>query len=417
MSLPAAVRIERLAGGGDGVGRLDDGRVVFVPRTAPGDLVELARVDRRARFARATLGRMLEAGPGRVEPRCPHYLADRCGGCQLQHLDGSTQREAKRRFVAEALTRIGRLTIDVPPVRPSASNWEYRSRIALAVGPGRRLAGLHPLDQPDRVFALVHCHLAAPPLMDLWQRVGPLLHLLPPDVERLQLRLDPTGLPHLIVRTRGDQAWSDGRKLGDRIGPPATVWWHPEGGAPRVVAGADEAYPAMVFQQVNPGLGAEIRRYAVEQLGELSDRRVWDLYAGVGETSELLHDRGAVVDSVELDRRAVEQGERRAPGLAVRHVGRAEEVVPRLPDPAAVISNPPRTGMAPAVVAEVIRRRPDRVVYVSCDPATLARDLGVLCGTAPEARSGTRYRIAALQPFDLFPQTAHVETVVALEVA
>lgn len=417
MTAPVSVRIERLAAGGDGIGRLADGRVVFVPRTAPGDLVELARVDQRARFARGELGRIIEAGTGRVEPRCPHYTLDRCGGCQLQHLGGAAQLEAKRAFVADALTRIGRLALDVPPVQRSSQEWQYRSRVSLAVGPGRRFAGFHPLEQPDRVFALLHCHIAAPALMELWQRLRPLLHLLPPDVEQLQLRLDPAGSPHLIVRSRGTQAWSDGRTLGERLGAPVTVWWQPEGGAPRVVSGASEAYPATVFEQVNPVLGAEIRQFAIAALGEVRDRLVWDLYAGIGETTERLNALGASVESVELDRRAVEQGERRAPGIAVRHVGRVEEVVKRLKDPRAVITNPPRTGMDRTVVAELIRRAPDRVVYVSCDPATLARDLSVLCGTAAGQQPQGRYRVVAVQPFDLFPQTAHVETVAALEVA
>jgi 23S rRNA (uracil1939-C5)-methyltransferase len=411
-----SVRIERLAAGGDGIGRLADGRVVFVPRTAPGDLVELARLDQRARFARGESGRVLEPGPGRVEPRCPHYVADRCGGCQLQHLDGATQREAKRVFVADALSRIGRLAVEVPSLRPSGQEWEYRRRISLAVGPGRRFAGFHPLERPDQVFPLRYCHLAAPALMELWQRLRPLLHLLPADVEQLQLRLDPAGLPHLIVRALGEQAWGDGPVLGERLGSPATVWWQPEGGAPRVVSGADEAYPATVFEQINPTLGAEIREFAVGELGEVRDRLVWDLYAGTGETSERLHALGASVESVELDRRAVEQGERRTPGAAVRHVGRAEDLVRRLKDPFAVITNPPRTGMDRAVVAELVRRAPVRVVYVSCDPATLARDLSLLCGTATGQQPAARYRVVAVQPFDLFPQTAHVETVAALEV-
>lgn len=407
MTLPA-VRIDRLAAGGDGVGRMADGRVVFVPRSAPGDLVELTRVESKARFARAEVGRLLEPGPGRTEPRCPHYVDDRCGGCQLQHLTVPAQRGAKRQVVADALARIGRIQVEVPELRPSAQDWEYRSRVHLAVGPGRRFAGFHPFDDPVRVFPLVRCHIAAPPLMALWRRLAPLLHLLPSDVEQLQLRLDPAGTPHLVVRTPGGRAWSDGKNLGERLGPPGVVWWHPADGAPRVVAGGTEAYPATVFEQVNPALGATIRAWAVEQLGDVRDRLVWDLYAGIGETSAALCERGARVESVELDRRAVEQAERQAPGAARRHAGKAEELVGRLSDPALVITNPPRTGMDKVVVAEIARRRPARVVYVSCDPATLARDLALL---------GAGYRTVAVQSFDLFPQTAHVETVAVLEVA
>lgn len=422
----AVVRIERIAAGGDGVGRLPDGRTVFVPRSAPGDLIELGRVRQHARFARGRVARIVESGPGRVEPRCHHYVVDDCGGCQLQHLSPESQLEAKRAVVADALERIGKLRSAVPPLLSGSDWWEYRSRIALALGPGRRHAGFHPLDRPDRVFPLDRCHLAAPPLMELWQLLRRHLQLLPPDVEQLLLRLDRSGGRHLVVKARGEQAWSGGPRLGERLAGAATIWWQPDDGAPRVVAGDREAFPATVFEQVNPGLGDLIREFALDQLGEVSLSHVWDLYAGVGETTERLLARGATVESVELDRRAVEQGERRwresarepaasqrpEPAGAVRHVGKVEQLVSHMRDPGAVITNPPRAGMDRVTTAELIARRPPRLVYVSCDPATLARDLGWLCGTLGP---GGPYRVVAVQPFDLFPQTAHVETVAVLE--
>ncbi|MBW8771716.1 MAG: TRAM domain-containing protein, partial [Gemmatimonadetes bacterium] len=155
------VRIERLAGGGDGVGRLTDGRTVFVPRTAPGDLVELAQVRMYKRFARAEVGRSLEPGPGRVEPRCVHYERDRCGGCQLQHLELDHQLAAKRRFIGDALRRLGRLEVDDPEVVPGGAEFGYRNKVTLARGKGGML-GLHREGEPDRIFALERCELMAP---------------------------------------------------------------------------------------------------------------------------------------------------------------------------------------------------------------------------------------------------------------
>lgn len=407
------VRIDRLASGGDGVGKLSDGRTVFVPRTAPGDLVELSRVREHARFARARIGQLVERGPGRTTPKCPHYEADDCGGCQLQHLAADEQLTAKQSFVAETLARIGGVEVDVPPVIGAPDTWNYRSRISLALAPGRRHAGFHPLDQPTRVFALEYCHIAARPLMELWSHLRSCLHLLPPDVEQLILRLDPAGHRHVVVKARGDQAWSGGKHLGERLNGAAIVWWQPETGAPRVVSGDREAFPATVFEQVNPGLAARIQQHAVHQLGDVSGRHAWDLYAGIGDTTEALLERGATVESIELDRRAVALAEGRS--KAVRHTGRAEELIGKLGDPSIVITNPPRTGMDRRVTREIITRKPDRVVYVSCDPATLARDLSMLCGTARGDDPKGSYRVVSVQPFDLFPQTAHVETVVALE--
>jgi 23S rRNA (uracil1939-C5)-methyltransferase len=170
------------------------------------------------------------------------------------------------------------------------------------------------------------------------------------------------------------------------------------------MAGADEAYPAAVFEQVHPAMGDRVRAHALDALGAVEGHRVWDLYAGLGETTAALVRAGASVESVESDRRAVAEAESRGP-TARRHAGRVEDVLGDLKAPDLVITNPPRTGMDVRVVEALERLAPRRVVYVSCDPATLARDLGRLPG----------FRIADVRAFDLFPQTAHVETVVVLD--
>jgi 23S rRNA (uracil1939-C5)-methyltransferase len=427
------VTIERLANGGDGVGRLADGRTVFVPRAAPGDTVRLGQIRTYTRFARARIAELLQPGPGRVEARCAHYTADACGGCQLQHLDARTQLEAKRDMVADALVRIGRLAVEVPPVIAAPEAWGYRTRVALALAPGRRHAGFHPVDQATRVFPLDDCRIAAPALMALWQGLRPHLHLLPMDATQVVLRLDRDGHRHVVVRARGDQPWPRPAALGERlssVGVAATLWWHPDRGAPRVVAGAAEAFPATVFEQVHPMMGDRVRDHALAGLGPVAGLHAWDLYAGIGETSERLLAAGATVDSVELDRRAVEFAQRRGhagagggsqrpvAGGITRHAGKVEELVANLPAPGAVIANPPRAGLAPRVTEVLAERRPARIVYVSCDPATLARDLAKLCAPVGlPAGPALPYRIAGVQSFDLFPQTAHVETVALLVLA
>lgn len=430
------VRILRLAAGGEGVGRLEDGRAVFVPRTAPGDLVEVTALRLEARYARARVARLVEPGPGRVAPRCPHYLGDNCGGCQWQHLALPIQREAKRAIVADALRRIARLEVPVEPVIGGDAGFGYRSRVTLAVGPGRRHAGYHSLDQPGRVFSLERCDLAAPALMPFWEGLRRHLDLLPTDVQQLVLRLDRAQHLHLVVKAAGDRAWGRPHQLETKLrqaGVSATIWWQPARGAPRVVAGAEVAFPATVFEQVNPELGDRVRTFALARLGDVRGVHVWDLYAGIGETTDRLYDGGATVESVELDRRAVEfaesrrraalrereESQRPGPAGVLRHVGRVEDLVETLRTPGAVVANPPRAGLPFRVTQALLQRRPGRIAYVSCDPATLARDLGRLCGTAAEASpgrtAGPAFRLVALQPFDLFPQTAHVETVALLE--
>lgn len=401
------VRIERLAAGGDGIGRMDDGRAVFVPRTAPGDLLELSTVRQYRRFVRARPGRLLEPGPGRVEPRCPHYTADECGGCQLQHLALPDQQVARRAFVGDALRRLARLDVGDPELVPAERAFEYRTKLTLSSAGRGGAIGLRRYDRPGDIFSLDRCHLAVPEIMALWSELRRLRSLLPENLDRLVLRLDRTGGLHVVARVNGTAGWikadSLHRSLADR-GQPATLWWHPEGGAPRAVAGAGEAYPATVFEQVHPEMGDRARAFAVSEMGEVSGQTVWDLYAGIGETTAALVRAGAVVESVEVDTRAVAAAE--ASGLAARrHAARVEDAVDRMASPRFVVSNPPRTGMDARVSAAIERAHPERVVYVSCDPATLARDLTRL----------PSYELRRVRCFDLFPQTAHVETVAVLE--
>jgi 23S rRNA (uracil1939-C5)-methyltransferase len=405
----SAVRVLRLAAGGDGVGRLDDGRTVFVPRTAPGELVELAGLRLHKRFARARAGRVIEPSPSRVAPRCPHYERDECGGCQLQHLDITTQREARRGFVGEALRRLARRDVPDPPLVSAEREFDYRTKITLAVsGDGRRI-GLHRYDRAAEIFELERCHITVPELMDVWQALRAFRRLLPPRLGSVTLRLDRLGGVHVLLRTSGGEAWGGAAKLHLALaerGTTATIWWQGGDGAPRAMAGAGEAYPATVFEQVHPEMGDRVRAFAIEALGPVAGRHVWDLYAGVGETTAMLAQAGASVESVESDRRAVAEAERRGPP-ARRHAARVEHILGELRAPELVVTNPPRTGMDVRVADALERLRPARVVYVSCDPPTLARDVSRMPG----------YRLADVRAFDLFPQTAHVETVAVLELA
>ena len=405
----SAVRVLRLAAGGDGVGRLEDGRTVFVPRTAPGDLVELAGLHLHKRFARARPARVIEPSPSRVTPRCPHYDRDECGGCQLQHLDSIAQREARRGFVGEALRRLARRELSDPPLVAAEREFEYRTKITLAASADGRRIGLHRYDRADEVFELERCHITVPELMEVWHALRTFRRLLPARLGSVTLRLDRQAGVHVLFRTSGGEAWSGATKLRGALaarGTAVTIWWQGEDGAPRAMAGAGEAYPATVFEQVHPTMGDRVRTHAIEALGPVAGRHVWDLYAGIGETTAVLAQAGALVESVESDQRAVAEAERRGPP-ARRHAARVEHVLGELRPPELVVTNPPRTGMDGRVVAALERLRPTRVVYVSCDPATLARDVSRMPG----------FRLAHVRAFDLFPQTAHVETVAVLDLA
>jgi 23S rRNA (uracil1939-C5)-methyltransferase len=409
------VTVTRIAVGGDGVGRLSDGRVVFVPRTVPGDRVRLREgsLERHRNFARAEVGEITEAGAGRVAPPCPHYVHDHCGGCQLQHLAYDEQLKAKRALVGETLRRLGKLKIEDPEIVEALDEWRYRSKISLAAKGGEgatKAIGLHPYDRPNFVFPLADCHITDFRLMALWRELRSRLALLPQPLTRLTLRLDRDQRRHIIAESAGEP-WLDAQELRQAlqgsVDGEMICWWQPVDGAARVVAGPATGFPATAFEQVNPGMGMITRRWAVEQLGDLRGQTVWDLYGGIGDTAALLVAGGANVVSVDADEKAVSWGRDRLP--AARFIAaRAEDVLPSLPAPHAVVVNPPRAGLHWDVSLRLTSEPVPRLVYISCDPATLARDL---------QRLNVNYQVTAVRAFDLFPQTAHVETVAVLEAA
>lgn len=401
------VAITRISAGGDGVARLPDGLVVFVPRTAPEDEAEVEVEERRKRYARARLVGLVRPGAARVEPECPHYTTDRCGGCQLQHLAPAAQLEVKRGIVGDALRRIGRRDVPDPEIVPAPAVWRYRTKITLAVSDNR--IGLHPHDSPATVFALRDCLITREPLMRLWSLVSSHRAPLPHEVEDLVLREDRAGGLHLIAGG-GEEPWDAG-PLAAAVGAEGvSYWWRPREGAARVVAGPRTGFPALAFEQVNPVLGSRIRDDAVSALGEVSGKVVWDLYGGVGDTARLLAARGATVWSVDRDRGAIEWARGQEAGGRIHWVtGLVEESLHRLPAPDAVVVNPPRGGLVArasgALEAWGAGRSGARLAYVSCDPATLARDLARMPSLA----------VAQLRAYDLFPQTSHVEALAVLE--
>jgi 23S rRNA (uracil1939-C5)-methyltransferase len=336
---------------------------------------------------------------------CPHYTDDRCGGCQLQHLAYDAQLAAKRRIVGDALRRIGKLDVPDPEIVEAIEEWRYRAKVSLAVSRAHT-AGFHRYDRPGAVFPLVDCHIADLRLMALWRELRPRLGLLPERTTRITLRLDREGRRHVLVEASGEPWQAERLRAELPDGERVVCWWQPPDGAARVVAGPATGFPATAFEQVNPEMGALARRWVADQLGDVAGRVVWDLYGGVGDTAVLLQARGAQVVSVDADEQAVDWARRR--GIAgIRYIAaRVEDALTTLPEPAAVVLNPPRAGLHWDVTLRLTGAPVPRVAYLSCDPATLARDL---------SRISVNYRIAAIRAFDLFPHTAHVETAVILE--
>jgi 23S rRNA (uracil1939-C5)-methyltransferase len=417
----APTTIAALAAGGAGVGKLPDGMTVFVPRTAPGDRIRLTQVRRKRRYATAVVGEVLTPGPARVEPPCLHFTRDRCGGCQWQHLAITAQRAAKAHIVGDALRRLGGLDVADPDVVASPRTDGYRATVTLTVRhtASRTIAGFHDAEDPSRVFHLERCHIAREELDGLWQAVRPALAALPRgDDVRLKLRVaEGTGALHVVV-DGGVEAWSGAPEVHAAVrqaGLDATVWWRPQRGAVRRMAGPESDPAAASFAQVNPEVAALLRGAVMAGVKRADRRtggqavRVLDLYAGVGETALPLAAAGHEVVMVELDQRAVRRAEERATtlGVALRCIAaRVEDALPRLLPADVVIVNPPRTGLSAQITDRLTACPPDRLLYVSCDPATLARDL---------KRLGVRANRLILRAFDMFPQTSHVETLATVD--
>lgn len=367
---PIQLTITAIAAGGDGVGR-HEGKAVFVPRTAPGDRVRVRVTESRPSLDRAEMVDILEPGPGRVQPPCRFW--NRCGGCPLMHLDYPAQLEAKRQMVLDALQRIGRLEVGVLSITASPSTLHYRDRIQLHQDSGR--VGYHAAGT-NALVEITEC---------------------------------------LIARPEINQSLADRPALQGRIGESRRFELRLEQDKVQIHPLGRDNQPA--FRQVNPEGNRLLVQAVVEAVG--SGGPVLELFCGAGNFTLPLLQRGLKVSAVEGQASALANLRQAAeaagvsPRLATYNTDLFNEVaLARLAKDVApnrwrsALLDPPRTGATKAV-QWLARLAIPRVIYVSCDPATLARDLRRL------AEYG--YHLSHVQAFDLFPQTAHVETLAVME--
>jgi 23S rRNA (uracil1939-C5)-methyltransferase len=412
------LEIASIAAGGDGVGRAD-GLVVFTPRTAPGDRVRVrATPAPGGRFARGELIALLHASEARVEPACPHYAGDRCGGCQLQHLRYDAQLAAKRGIVQDALTRIARRPISDVVVHPSPAQWRYRRKLTLALRRSRSgtwIAGLHRYDAPDEVFDLEDCPITETAVVSVWRSIRDAADLLPDgDVLRAAVRATDGGYAFVV---EGGRAWPNAGALATAVPALTEIWWTPDdghrrrfvrpvNGGPRVAVGAPRPEAGASFVQINREVSAALRDHVVARALAYAPAHLIDAYAGTGATAAAIARREVRVTAIEADAEAVGQCASKLPDGSRAVAARVEDVLAAELPADVVILNPPRQGVSAAVTSMLIAARPAprAILYVSCDPATLARDVARLAG----------WRVAAVEAFDMFPQTAHVETVCEL---
>ncbi|HSQ01401.1 MAG TPA: TRAM domain-containing protein [Candidatus Dormibacteraeota bacterium] len=400
-----------------------DGKVVFVRGAAPHEEVEVAVREARRRYAFADVVAVRRPSPARRVAPCP-YLP-RCGGCPWQHIDYPAQLAAKQRIVADQLQRLGQVETPVAAPLASPREFAYRRRLKLRVADG--VVGFHAAASHDLV-AVDHCLLAEPHVDAAIAWLPDLVGALRSALRRLEIASAGAG-DLVVIAGEVEGAWHDDDERACRAWLDAHPrvcglvlrgrgWGRSWGGAGMAIAAGDGP-PLRVrapgFTQVNAGANGLLIERVVRGVAPREGLRVLDLYAGAGNLSLPLRRAGALVTAVEQDRGAAADARANAdrePGPPLRVLAMAaERALQQLADAGerfdAVVLDPPRGGAA-ACVAPLLRIQVPRLVYVSCDPSTLARDLRQLRGA---------YRIDDVQPIDFFPHTYHVETVVSATLA
>jgi 23S rRNA (uracil1939-C5)-methyltransferase len=417
-SAPIRLTARDMAYGPHAVARYE-GKVVFVRGAAPGDVVDAVITEHRRAFAFADTVGVVEPSAQRRTPPCV-YLP-RCGGCPWQHLTYEAQLAAKQRIVAEQLRRIAGIDVAVAPVLASPREFGCRRRIKLRVhggAVGYYAAASHTL------VPVEHCLLGEPAVDAAIAAAGELVRTLAAPVRRIELIARDAHSDRVVLAGEVEGCWieSDESLCRAWLATHAQVqglilhgrgWQRRWGDAQVEVAPEDDLVliaHAPAFTQVNPLMNRMVVETVLRWVDPQPGQHVLDLYAGAGNLSLPLRRRGAAVTAVEQNRQAAADAAANAarhPGPPMRVIGeRAERAVEQLAAEGArfdaVVLDPPRSGAA-GCIAALLRLGAPRLLYVSCDPATLARDL---------SRLGARYRVEAVQPLDLFPHTYHVETVV-----
>lgn len=388
------VTIEKLVYGGDGLAHIGT-QAIFVPFTAPGDQVRVRITEVERNYARAVIEEIIEPSPARRTPPCAHFGV--CGGCQLQHLDYAAQLETKVAFIRESLRRVGRIDwSDDIPMR-AAAEFGYRSRAEIKVSldaEGRAQIGYFRAGTRE-VHEVSDCPILLPAARRELQRLHSEPHLIPRDATRVFL----TAGDESVIVTPGSGENSRAAEL-DALGT-----------AHQRIAGIDYSFGVRSFFQANRLLVEELVNVAI---GDARGRLAVDLYAGAGLFALQLAGRFEQVYAVEGNRLAAGHGQANARANNtgnVRYEAISVEAWLKYKAAAAgrpdlLLLDPPRAGAGAQVIERIASLAPPQITYVSCDPATLARDLRLLLNH--------HYRLTSLTALDLFPQTFHVETVARL---
>jgi 23S rRNA (uracil1939-C5)-methyltransferase len=409
--------------GGETRGRLPDGRVVFVPRSLPGERVEIRLRETRTDYARGELISVMRPASGRLAPPCPSYAVG-CGGCSWQHASYDLQLELKRTVVVDQLSRIGGIADADSVVHAPigmVDPWHYRNQARFSVG--RRYGELcFTYRASHRLLRIDYCWIVQPRINAVLERLQGQLAQSERRLHQVLIRVGSnTGelmvapsLPEVPEIASG-QPFLEEEVLGRRFrlrGPSFFQVNTRREQRPVPAAVARAACPVLPPPADGLSVAELLVLLVLDRLDLRPDDLIVDAYCGVGTFALLMAPFVGEVVGIEEARVAIDDATHNGRDVPnARFVlGKTEHVLPNLVlarRPAAVVLDPARAGAQPAVLEALLHLKPPKLVYVSCDPSTLARDLRTLIAGG--------YTLTEVQPIDMFPQTYHIECVAVLE--
>jgi 23S rRNA (uracil1939-C5)-methyltransferase len=430
----------RLSSDGSGVGYYE-GKATFVPGLLPGEIGQVQIVEQKKNWQRGKLLSVIQESEERIHPPCTVFGV--CGGCQLQHLKYAQTLEWKRRWVEDALTRIGKVSLENVEVYPTLGMeepWRYRNKARIHHGEQNTLG--YYQEKSNSTVRFSDCLLISNQMNGWIREIEKFLSENSElDVTTITFRentrgegmliLDPVPIPVAVLEkatcvtelTRSKlEKWlqSDSESNKKLIAIRSICGINPKG-TPEIFIGQEDftekllelefRISPLAFLQVNPSQTRRLYNTVLEWANLSANQVVWDLYSGIGTLTLALAAKAKKVWGIEENPYAVEDACRNMKHNEVSNVefiaGRVEDTFLQIPErPDIVVLDPPRAGAHRRVLERLIELKPGRIVYVSCDPGTLARDLGIL--------QAGGYQVSQVQPVDMFPWTQHIESIVKL---
>lgn len=438
--------IKRLGINGEGVGYFKR-QVVFVPGALPGEEIVAEATKVNPKFAEAKIKKIRKKSEYRVQPPCPVY--HECGGCQLQHLRYDRQLMEKRDIIIQSLERHTKLNpekLNIKETIGMEDPWNYRNKSQFQVGQkdGKVLAGLYGMNS-HRLINIEHCAVQHPQTTQATETVKRILQDLKIPIYNERTRkgivrtivarvgIQTGELQVVLITTQKDLPKKDIiiERIKSELPEVKSIIQNVNGEKTSLIFGQETMnlegsdfiqetlgdlqfeLSARTFFQLNPEQTVKLYNEVKRAAALTGKEKVADAYCGVGTIGLWVADQAAEIRGMDIIRESIEDAKKNAARHGIKHaqyvVGKAEEWLPKWTkegwEPDVIIVDPPRTGLDQQLLKTILKVQPKKVIYVSCNPSTLAKDISVL---------SSKYKVNGIQPVDMFPQTAHVESVTEL---